>query len=514
MSKTANRVVKNTGYLYAGMAISLFMSLYTTRLILNALGASDYGIYGIVGGAIALLGFLNGSMTVATQRFMSYTQGEKNIQRQKEIFSNSIVLHGILSIIVVVVLELAAYPLFQWILTIPADRIDAAQLIYQFLIVSTVFTILSVPYDAAINAHENMRYYAYVGVFESLLKLIVAIFIYYTSYDKLIAYGFLMTLLSILILSIKFAYCKNKYSECTIIGNYYNRQTASQLMTFAGWTFVDTMGTMVGLNGGEVVMNHYFGPIVNAAGTVSLQLRGRLMAFTNSMLKSLNPVIIKKEGEGNREEMLAFTLSGAKMSYLLFAFLAIPFIIDAPFILKLWLGNVPDWAVCFSRIQMFIGLAYSLSVTLTTSLNASGIIKKNSIFRCIVHIIPLFLFALLYKYGAEPYWSYIIVLINYSVVLEGYLLYQCHLHCNLNAIDYLRKILFPCLICSLFSFVIGWIVSMLLEESVIRLFFIMLIIDFVLFLSSYIILLDNIERAYLRSSLVKVIGNMTKRRIL
>ena len=174
-SSTATRVIKNTGYLYAKMGITMFISLYTTRLILNSLGASDFGIFNIVGGAIAMLGFLNGAMASATQRFMSYSEGEGNKEKQKSIFNVSLVLHFGIAFIVGIVLLIAGYFFFNGILNIPVDRIFAAKVVYASLIVSTMFTVMTVPYDAAMNAHENMKYYAIVGILESFLKLAVAL---------------------------------------------------------------------------------------------------------------------------------------------------------------------------------------------------------------------------------------------------------------------------------------------------------------------------------------------------
>ena len=189
MSSTANRVIKNTGYLYAKMGITMFISLYTTRLILNSLGASDFGIFNIVGGAIAMLGFLNAAMASATQRFMSYSEGEGDKEKQKSIFNVSLILHLGISLVVGIALFIAGYFFFNGILNIPADRIFAAKVVYGSLIVSTMFTVMTVPYDAAMNAHENMRYYAIVGIFESFLKLAVAFACVYTSFDKLTVTG-------------------------------------------------------------------------------------------------------------------------------------------------------------------------------------------------------------------------------------------------------------------------------------------------------------------------------------
>lgn len=218
---TVNRVIKNTGFLYAKMGITMFISLYTTRLILNSLGASDFGIFNIVGGAIAMLGFLNAAMSSATQRFMSYSEGEGNKKKQKSIFNVSYILHLGISLIAGITLLIAGYFFFNGILNIPQDRIFAAKIVYGSLIISTMFTIMTVPYDATMNAHENMKYYAIVGVLESLLKLIVAFICIYTTFDKLIIYGILMSCIPLITLSIMRIYCHKHYEECIISPRKY-----------------------------------------------------------------------------------------------------------------------------------------------------------------------------------------------------------------------------------------------------------------------------------------------------
>lgn len=220
----ANRVAKNTGILYARMAITVFISLYVTRLVVAALGTKDFGIFNIVGGAIAMLTFLNVAMASASQRFMSYVHGEGNQIKQKRIFNVSVILHFLIGIAVVLLLEIAGYFFFNGILKIDSERVYAAKLIYQFLIVSTFFTIISVPYDAVINARENMLFVAVTGIIEALLKLAIAFYITFTNNDKLISYGLLMALLTILLLIIKRIYCHLKYEEVVInIRKYFDK---------------------------------------------------------------------------------------------------------------------------------------------------------------------------------------------------------------------------------------------------------------------------------------------------
>lgn len=203
------------------------------------------------------------------------------------------------------------------------------------------------------------------------------------------------------------------------------KKVIRELTGFAGWNFVSTAGTLLGNCGGNVVVNHYFGTSINAAQNVGSQLRGQMMVFSNNMLKALTPVIVKKEGEGDRFAMLKFSLTGSKLSFLMFALLAIPFIVETPFILKVWLKNVPDWTVCFSRFQIVIALMEQLTITLGTTIAATGKIKEISIFSGFARFVPLIIYVFVFSFGGEPYWLYIIILINFGFILNGYTIYQC-----------------------------------------------------------------------------------------
>lgn len=467
---TSERIFKNTVFLYVKMGITVFISLYTTRLILNALGASDFGIFGVVGGVITMLGFLNGAMADATQRFMSYSQGQGNKERQRYIFNNSLVLHWGIAIIVGLLLELAALLFFNGILNIEPSRIEAAKWIYHFMVISTIFTIISVPYDAAINAHENMLYYSIVGILESVLKLVIALYVVYTFYDKLITYGLLMAVLAIILLIIKQLYCQSKYTECKIrIKGYISKDVIKELTGFAGWNFIGTAGTLLGNCGGNVVVNHFFGTSINAAQNVGAQLRGQMLTFSNNMLKALTPVIVKKEGAGDHQAMLKFSLTGSKLSFLMFALFAVPFIVETPFILKVWLKNVPEWAICFSRFQMIIALMEQLTITLGTTISASGKIKEINVFSSIARLVPLFLYVLIFALGAQPFWQYVIILINFGLIINGFTIYQCKKHCGLSVNLFCKTVLYPCCFCSVVSFVIGSIPTLLFNEGWLRL---------------------------------------------
>ena len=504
MSQTANRVIKNTGYLYAKMAITMFVSLYTTRLILNSLGASDFGIYNIVGGAIAMLGFLNVAMASATQRFMSYSEGEGNKEKQKNIFNISCILHFCISIIIALILLAAGWFFFHGILNIPADRVSAAQVVYCSLIVSTVFTVMNVPYDAVMNAHENIRYYAVVGIIESFLKLAVAFACVYAKGDKLIVYGVLMAAIPFITLTIMKVYCHRHYKECVINPRkFYDKKLMREMTSFAGWSLAGSMGGILGNYGNGIVLNSFFGTILNAALGIANQLNGMLMVFSNSMLKALAPVIVKTEGGGEHEKMLEYSFTGCKFSFLLFSIFCLPCLVETPYILKLWLKEYPDWTIIFVRFQIVRTLMEQTYITLGTSLNATGKIKQTNLFSFVLNLLPLFLLSIAFWMGASPWWYYPIVIFCMVVLSAASIIYYCKKFCNLNIWQYFKAIPIPCLVVSVIVLTIGFAVSQALAQGMIRLLVNMAVMSLALMIGACW-LLSSKERQLMTSIIQKL----------
>lgn len=414
---TANRVIKNTGYLYAKMGITMFVSLYTTRLILNSLGASDFGIFNIVGGAIAMLGFLNAAMASATQRFMSYAEGEGIKSKQKSIFNVSFVLHILISLLVGIALLVAGYFFFNGILNIPPDRIFAAQVVYGSLIISTMFTVMTVPYDAVMNAHENMFYYAIVGIIESFLKLAVAFACVYTTSDKLIVYGILMACIPLITLTIMRVYCHKHYEECTIAPKrYFDKGLMKEMTSFAGWNFFQNFTAIITNHGVAIVINMFFGTIVNAAQGIANQICGQLMALTTTMTKAINPVIGKTAGEKNNDKVISYAISSSKATFFMTSLIAIPAIITMPDLLKIWLKEVPQFAVFFAQCQLIISLCEQSTQVFGSAISASGKIKGYSITKSIFKIIYLPTSYILFKYNISIIIAYLILVFIQGII--------------------------------------------------------------------------------------------------
>ena len=499
---TASRIIKNTGWLYAKMAITMFVSLYTTRLILNGLGASDFGIYNVVGGVISMLGFLNSSMASSTQRFMSYAAGEKNFDRQKKIFNISFVIHIILGIIAVTVFVLAGYCFFNGILNIPDGRKSAALVVYGSLVISTFFTMISVPYEAVMNAHENMKYYAIVGVFESILKLAVAFAVLNSPMDKLVFYGILMAIIPFITLTIMRIYCHSKYDECKIsIRKSWDKSLAKEMTSFAGWGFLNSVTSMITMQGMSILLNMFGGVVVNAAHGVANQLTGQLLVFSNNMLKALNPVLVKSCGAGENEKMLEASSTGNKLSFLIFSFFAIPFIVETPYILKLWLDNPPEWAVLFVRLVLIRQMMTQSFITLDTCIAATGKIKNMTIIGSLIWGFPIVVSYFMYKVGFPIYTIYILLLVMNGMRLANSL-YFCKKLCGLNVKDFFLRTLNPCIWQTFVLFVFLMPICLLLNASIIRLVVILLVSCLLHPILSYLICLNEKEK-WLVCSMVK-----------
>lgn len=484
MAGTAKRVLKNTGFLYMKMGITMFISLWTTRLILNSLGASDFGIFGVVGGAISLLGFLNSTMASATQRFMNYAEGEGNFLKQKEIFNISLVIHFVVACIFGIILFVAAYIFFNGVLNIPADRMFAAKIVYGSMVLSTMFTVMSVPYDATINAHENMKYYAVIGIFESFLKLAVAFATVYTLKDRLVVYGILMACIPFITLTILRFYCHRHYKECSIhLRKYWNRNVYKEMISFAGWNFLGSMSSMVGNYSLGLVLNMFFGPILNAAQAIATRINGMLMLFSSNMLKALNPLIAKSEGGGERQRMLQVSAIGNKYSFFLLAIFAIPVIIEMPYILQIWLKKVPEWAVVFARLQLFYTLILQTTAVFHTSIAAQGDIASYNKTVFFLDFVPVIMVYILFKHGFSPISMYVVNILVFGMGKALLKVYYMKRNCKMPYSFFLTTVLWPVLIVSSFSFAAAVLPHLFMNSGFLRLCMVTLVSTLAFFIA-------------------------------
>lgn len=389
------------------------VSLYSTRLVLNALGSTDYGIFNLVAGVIAMLAFLNIAMATSTQRYLSFHQGRNELKMLKKIFTNSLILHLLIGIIIVIGLEIAGVFLFNGFLNIPINRIESARMIYHFMAGSIFFSISVVPFIASLNAHENMIWIALVSIVEVMLKLGVALLLLNSQNDKLLLYGLLTALISLLILIIHMVYCLKNYRECTLYKFWIvDKSLIKELTSFAGWNLFGSLCALGRVEGFTIMLNLFFGTVINAAYGISNQVAGQLSFFSITMLQALNPQIMKSEGADNRNRMLRLSMIASKFSFFLLAVIAIPIIFEMNSILKFWLKNVPEFTVVFCRLILIGTMINQLTIGLQSALQATGKIKSYQIVvgSLIIFNLPIAYFLLKLGYPAySALISYIII---------------------------------------------------------------------------------------------------------
>lgn len=441
---TSSRVIKNTIFLYVRMAVSIIVALYSTRLILFALGAVDFGIFNVIGGSIAMLYFLNSTMANTTQRFMSCALGEGIHTNQIKVFNVTVILHLGIGLITVLILIAVMPLLFESVLNIEHNRIFAAKIIYYCLIFSTFLTIINVPYEAVINAHEDMGYYTIIGFMESFLRLGIAFICIRALGDRLIIYGICMAILPLITMSIMKVYCHKKYPECIIsLKKYFDFSIIRDIASFSIWNFLTAITHIATLQGMGLVLNHFFGSVLNAAQGIANQVNGQLSAFSLNMMKAINPVITKKTAIGDIESMNYYSLTGCKYSCYLFMFVGIPIAINIDIILKLWLKDVPVWTAVFCIFQLIFTLIVQFTNGIATAIYAIGRIKWYAIFKSIMNVIPIVLIYLSFAIGGSPLWLYIPVILILGIGGNCVIIYYANKECELSIKSYADYVIKP-----------------------------------------------------------------------
>jgi len=512
--QSAERVIKNTGFLYGKMVITIFISLYSTRLILNALGVADYGIFNLVGGVIAMLSFINGAMIIATQRYLSFYIGAGDDHKLKSVFISSIVLHLVISLIIVLLLEIAGFFLFDGVLNIPVDRIGTAKVIFHFMIISTFFTINAVPYDASINSHENMLFDSLLGIFESILKLGIAIWLVYSEIDKLILFGLLTAVSTIIIRIIKGIYCSRKYIECRI--NLKSRvQTGllKEMLSFAGWNLFGLLCSVLSNQGLAILLNLFFGVVVNAAYGIANQVNANLRSFSSNMIRAILPQITKSEGSGDRERMLRLSVLASKMSFFLLAFFAIPIIIEMHFILKIWLKTVPDNALIFCQLTLILSLVYQITVGMMAAITTVGEIKAYQIVVGIVQLFTLPVAWALMKFGLPALYVFV-GSIFIEFIAGGLKIWFAHKIAGLDLNDFLIKTLFNSTLTVVITAILALTIRFLLHEGFLRAILVGTTTSLSLLLLCKYIALTSEENGKIKELLLSFYFNLRKKIVI
>jgi len=414
---SANRVIVNTAISYCRMVLTVGVSLYSTRLILEALGSSDFGIFQLVGGVVAMLAFLKNTMATSTQRFLSFFQGKNETQNQKSVFFNSLILHIIIGVLIVLVLAACESLLFEGFLNIPDDRIYAAKIVYRTVLASLFFSMVNVPFMGSLVAHENLLFVAIVNILEALMKLTIAFVLISLSSNKLIIYGWLMAALDFVTLILYMIYCFKRYEECTVQNIRLDKTRVKELSSFAGWNLFGSLCSLGRNQGLAILLNLFFGAVINAAYGIANQLASQMNLFSVTMLRALNPQIMKSEGSNNRERMLRLSMIASKFGFFLAAIVAVPAIFEMTDILAFWLKDVPEYTVIFAQLILISLLINQMTIGLQSALQATGKIKLYQIVVGGLILLTLPVAYLFLEMGYPPYSVFISYMIFESLAV-------------------------------------------------------------------------------------------------
>ena len=497
------RIAKNTLLLYFRMLLMMFVTLFTSREVLDKLGVTDYGIYNVVGGVVAMLGFLNSSMSNAVQRYLSFEIGKNNEAGVNRIFNVSLFAHAGIAVFVFVVMEIVGVWYLNTHMNIPAERMDAANWVLQCSIFTTLFTIVQVPYNAIIISKEQMGIYAYISILEVVLKLLVVYMLAIGNFDKLKLYSVLIMVVTIGIVMIYRFYCTRKYKEAKfkLIKDW---NLLKQIVGFASWNMLGELAWVFTGQGVNIILNSFFGPVVNAARGLAEQVNGAVNRFVANFQTAVNPQLIKNYASDQLGEMKTLLFRSTRFSYYLLLALSLPIILKMDFILHLWLKEVPDYTTGFCQLVLVSSLVSTLSNLLAQVARAYGKIRNYQIIVSIFLFLNFPLSYIVLKFGCSPL-SSMFVNIGVNTMLLFVRLRLTNRMIQMTYGSFIRNVLLPVIIVTAVALVIPLIIYFMLDNSIIS-FIIVCLVSFVsVGVSTYALGMNANERLYILAAISKII---------
>lgn len=506
MSSSDNkRLAKNTFILYIRTIFVMLVSLYTSRVILHALGVQDYGINNVVGGLVSMFSVMSSSLCSAISRFMTFGLGKGDMQKLKSIFATSVNIQLGMALLILIVGSIVGYFFLNYKMSIPVDRLYAANWVLFCSLLSFAIGLISVPYNSCIIAHEKMDAFAYISILETALKLIIVYMIYISPYDKLITYTILYLASSCLIRYIYTIYCKRNFEECQYELKI-DKSLLKEMTNFAGWNFLGNTAYMLNTQGVNMLINVFFGVNMNAARGVAIQVQSAILQFVNNFTTAINPQITKSYATGDYTQLHKLICQGAKYTYYLLLIFTIPVFVEADTILKIWLGIVPEYTTIFLRLILISSYATILGNTAYTAIMATGKIKNYQIVVTLVGCLVFPLTWILYKLDFPVTSTYYIYILIYFILVFIRLYYLKKL-VNLSPIVFIRTVIIKIFILSIPSFAIPFIFIQYMEASFIRVIFTCIINVATNVILIYYLGLDKNERKFITGKIKTKLKN-------
>lgn len=495
-SANNKRIAKNTLLLYVRTLFIMLITLYTSRVILNTLGVSDYGIYNVVGGVVAMFGFINGSMSSATQRYITFALGKGDMKNLQKVFSTALQIHFLIAILILLLGETVGLWFLYEKMQIPTDRMDSAFWVLQCSILSTVVMIISVPYNADIIAHEKMSAFAYISILEALLKLAVVYALSLSPYDKLIFYAFLILAVQLLIRFCYNNYCHRHFFESKY-KHIWDKSLFKEMTNFAGWSMFGNLASVLFGQGLNMLLNVFFGPVVNAARAVSVQVQNAIQQFVGNFQMALNPQITKTYAKGEMKEMHQLMFRSARFSFYLLFLLSLPVLFETNFILTIWLKTVPENTVIFLRIMICTSLIYTLANPMIIANQATGKVKK---YQAVCGTILLMILPISYiclKLGCPAY-SVFIVHFCMEAIAQLARMIMLRPLIGIRVYDYFKNVYSRVFIVAALSIIVPLLVYESLNDTILRFFIVCVVCVLSVSAVAYTIGLSNNERVFVK----------------
>lgn len=500
----SNKIIANTVVIYGRVAITTIVILLSSRWILNALGVEDYGIYNLVAGLLAMLMVFNSSMAASTQRFLSYSIGVGEKSKITETFNLSLLFHVVIGLIIFFLIEFVGQYFLLNVLSVPIGREDAALFCLHCLSVSTCFSIFSVPFTAMLLSYENMIYMSVIQIGEAILKLVTAIVLMQYFGDRLKLYAICVTGISLVAIVLYVICCAVKYECCRIqLAKIQDRSFLKKYSSFAMWSLIGSVSTMLKNQGVAMLLNSFYGVIINAAYGIASQIKGQLMFISTSIVTAARPQIVQSEGRGDRERVFTLSSSACKFSFLLLSFISVPFIVEMSLILNLWLGTVPKYAVVFSILIIITNLIFQFSVGAFLPFESVGKIKLVQLITGLCHCLVIPVGYVLLRLGCRPETLLMAVLVE-EFISVFVIIALSRKATGLDARKFIFRTIIPPLFVVAVSTGLAYVVHVVIVNQWIRLFSVIFVSTVCLSLFSYFYALEDYERNRIKSIFTKL----------
>lgn len=491
------RIAKNTVFLSIRMVIVLLIGLYTSRVLLQTLGVEDYGVYNVVGGFVSMFAFVNSAMNNGIQRFYNYELGKSGEDGARKVYRCALITQTAIAIIVVVATETFGLWYMYNKMVIPPERFYAAEYIFQFSIISIVLTIMQIPFSAAVTAHERMDFFAIVSIIDVVLKLVIIIILPIIDADHLITYGFLIIIVSVFDFLMYFIYARRNFQELHG-GKQLDKSLLKEMVSFSGWNLFGSFSYVLREQGLNLLLNAFFGPIVNAARGVAYQILKAVQSFVGNITTASRPQLTQSFAQGNITRTFNIMYSMSKMCYISVFVFALPVMLEVDSILSLWLGNnVPEHTSSFALLIVGAALIHVFNPPTSFVVHATGKMRKYQTVTTIFSLLLLPISYLFLKKGAAPE---IVFVLYFIFMFLGQLLslYILHTIVYFSIKDYLKKVIWPCFLLTLLSSILPLLIRVFLEQTIWRLLGVAFVSGGCVLAISYAFVLNNSERSIVK----------------